>query len=167
MVKYVNFNKATTIQITVDVILNTVIESSKDLIEFREVEPKYQLTPKQLEAYRNFIKTIVNTIKKRDFKVIDEYQSGISYSYYIEFMPKFYDGIEPEIVFGVKFRLSDHYQSGNLPVTEESESCGESDTIFTSFVVEGVKHDDIVSTISDITQICNDLQTGDYTKLLK
>lgn len=167
MVKYAKSREPITIQVVLDLILGANIQASDELIEYRNTKSEYQLTPKQLETYRNFIKTVVTTIKKRDFIVVDEYQSAISYSYYIEFIPKFYDGIEPEIVFGVKFRLSDHYQSNETPITKETESRSENSIIFTSFVVDGVKYDNIVSVISEITQICNDLQAGDYTNLLK
>lgn len=171
MKKYIKSNKemrTAYFEIDIIAILNpTSIEATEDLIKYYpDMDSEYQLTKKQFQAYRDFIKTVVSAIKRRDFEVRDEYQSSISYSYYIEFVPKFFEGLEPDIIFNVKFRLSDHYEKLSNSVDDKSLNSRSSNSkIFKSFVVDGVEHQGIVDTLRAITDICNELQVGNYDVL--
>ncbi len=132
-------------------------------IEGRDLDYKYQLSPQQRTTYNDFINTICSILIHHGFKIVDQYQSNRSYSYYIQFVLKPYEGFEDMMLkLDVKFRLSDHQPNG-IKVSNESES---KSVIFKSFVVEGVEHKDIKQVILDIQQICNDLKVGDYSRLV-
>ena len=171
MKRYIKSNeKMQTAYFELDIIaiLNpTSVKATEELIEYYpDMDAKYQLTKEQFQAYRDFIKTAVSAIKRRDFEVHDEYQSPISYSYYIEFVPKFFEGLEPDIIFNVKFRLSNHYETLNNSVNDKSSNSDSLNSkIFKSFVVDGVVHQGIVDTLMAITNICNELQLGNYDAL--
>lgn len=180
MKKYIRSDNIVRVELDICAVLalsmtNTnVAAAKKDLIQQRDLPFEYQLTDKQFEAYKNFIRSAVSVIKKRGFYVDEEYQSNKSYSYYIRFTPTPYIGFEDKMLeLDVKFRLSDHYQQSDSIDTEgeESDDTASSDTsisgtIFQSFVVEGVTHDNIAATLLDIKTICEDLQVGDYSRLM-
>ena len=73
----------------------------------------------------------------------------------------------------VKFRLSEHFHDKLENIDDDStDSDNITDlttktqgVIFQSFVVEGVRHDDIAATLLHIRHICEDLKAGDYSKL--
>ena len=158
--------------IDIAAVLNSVPIQSSDEIEYRpNLSEDKQLTDEQFGAYKNFIRTILSVIVKRDFKIVDKYQSPESYSFYVEFEPKFFDGMTPEFVLGVKFRLSDHYQVKESNSTKDLDVKNKtsdkfSGTIFSDFVVDGVSQDGLMATIKTVTQICDDLMCGDYNNLI-
>lgn len=158
--------------IDITAVLSSAPIQSTEEVEYREnLSEDKQLTDEQFGAYKNFIRTILSVIVKRDFKIVDKYQSPESYSFYVEFEPKFFAGIIPDFMLGVKFRLSDHYQTKESNMTKDLDvktntSEEFSGTIFADFVVDGVSQDGLVSTIKTISNICDDLMCGDYNTLL-
>lgn len=150
------------------------------VLEPRKMKLEYQLTDAQYNAYKNFLRTAASIIASAGFEFVDEYQSSKSYSYYIQFTPKLYEGVtktdagDPipkkagtDIILDVKFRLSDHYE------TEEDES-SIGDTIgravtsgiaFKEFVVAGVTHESVNTALADIRNICEDVKVGDYSRV--
>ena len=164
-------NQNTKIELEIVAVLNintdySVAASKKPTVEYRELADSLQLLKKQLEEYRNFVRSIVSIIKNFGFDVVDEYQSSKSYSYYVQFTPEPYKGFEDEMLeLDVKFRISDHYQESSS-VTEGNPSSKNAGVIFKSFVVEGVNHSDIASAMLDVKHICQDLKIGNYSKLL-
>ena len=150
--------------------------SKKVNLQYRNLKSEWQLTSEQFEAWKNFINSVVAIITKFGFGIVDDYQSGESYSYYVQFTPQPYLGFEDEMLeLDVKFRLSDHYQDQRKEKSEHTASYidrkaiakeSKNSPIFTSFVVEGIKCDDIAATLLRIKNICQDLKVGDYSKLL-
>ena len=135
------------------------VNSSKDILKHRPNMPyEYQLSDKEFEVYKDFIHTAVNIIKKRDFEVIEEYQSNISYSYYIDFIPETYEDTDYKL--RVKFRLSNHTAPEVSRDIEDHKSS--TDHIFRSFIVNDVTCDSVKSTLKEIANICNHLQLGNF-----
>ena len=138
------------------------VNSSKDILKHRPDMPyEYQLSDEEFEVYKDFIRTAVSIIKKRDFEVIDEYQSNISYSYYIDFIPKTYEDTDYKL--RVKFRLSNHVAPEVSRDIEDHKSS--TDHIFRSFIVNDVTCDSVKSTLKEIADVCNHLQLGDFDVL--
>ena len=146
----------------IELVLNNNIDED---LEHRELSKEYQLTDEEFQAYSDFITTVIMVIKNRNFEIVEEYQSDKSYSYYIQFVPEFYDGIEVPIRFDVKFRLSDYKGNNKMYNVENKNKVGE--PIFTSFVVNGVEHKKFYDTLVNIINILNDLQAGDYKSLIQ
>ena len=146
----------------IELVLNDVLFGEG--LEHRELPVEYQLSKEQFARYEDFIVTVIGAIKSRGFTIIDEYQNSESYYYYIQFTPEFYDGTEPLIIYDVKFRLSEH------PMVNKSSDSKSPKTnrvpIFRSFVVNGVEHNSIISTMNEIVNILNDLHAGDYESLM-
>ena len=135
------------------------VNSSNDILKHGQHMPyEYQLFDKEFEIYKDFIRTAISIIKKRDFAVIEEYQSNISYSYYIDFIPKTYEDTDYKL--RVKFRLSNHVAPEVSRDIEDHRSS--SDHIFKSFIVNDVTCDSVKSTLKEIADICNHLQLGDF-----
>ena len=138
------------------------VNSSEDILKHRHNMPyEYQLSDKEFEVYKDFIRTAVSIIKKRDFEVIEEYQSNISYSYYIDFIPKTYEDTDYKL--RVKFRLSNHTTPEIDRDIEELKSS--TNRIFKSFIVNDVTCSSVKSTLKEIADICNHLQLGDFDVL--
>ena len=151
-------------EIEIVAIMNTTadVNSSEDILKRKSNMPyEYQLSDKEFEVYKDFIRTAVSIIKKRDFEVVEEYQSNISYSYYIDFIPKTYEDADYKL--RVRFRLSNHTTP---EVSRDVEDLKPStDHIFRSFIVNDVTCDSVKSTLKEITDICNHLQLGDFDAL--
>ena len=146
-------------------------------LKYRDLPLEYQLSKKELSVYHNWLRSMASIIVSYGFKTVDEYQSDVSYSYYIQFSPQadltdenpnrtVLMQKDTDILLDVKLRLSNHYQEGGPAVADSIERSQSSGKIFSEFVVEGIKHDDINSAIKDLQNICKDLQQGDYTRLL-
>lgn len=132
-------------------------------IEWRNLRSELQLTDKQLTAYRDFINSAVSFIEKVGFRIVDEYQSDFSYSYYIEFEPITYEGIDnPLAGINVKFRISDHIPPKYVQHSRISEKS--SGVIFKSFIVDGVTHTSLIEALKAIKNLCLDIKAGDYSK---
>jgi len=164
---------------TIGEVVPTAIAAAKHDIdlEYRDLPLEYQLTKKELSVYHNWLRSMASIIASYGFDIVDEYQSPISYSYYIQFSPQADltdespDRVvlmqkDTDILLDVKLRLSNHYQEGGPAIADSIERSQSSGKIFSEFVVEGVKHDDINATISDLQEICKDLHHGDYTRLI-
>ena len=161
-----------------EVVAMPVAAAKHDIdLKYRDLPLEYQLTKKELSVYHNWLRSMASIIVSYGFEIVDEYQSPISYSYYIQFSPqadltdKSSDSIvlmqkDTDILLDVKLRLSNHYQEGGPSVGDSIERSQSSGKIFSEFVVEGIKHDDINAAIRDLQEICKDLQRGDYTRLL-
>lgn len=164
-------------------IVATPIAAAKHNIEleYRDLlKAEWQLTAAELSTYRSFLISMVSIIESYGFEIVDEYQSDESYSYYVQFTPTLYPGVldNPEIripkkqnsdmLLDVKFRLSNHYEDGEGPLSVDSLGRSSSKGyMFKEFVVEGVKHESINSAIVDLQDICQELQLGNYARLYK
>lgn len=146
-------------------------------LEYRELPLEWQLSSKVFSIYKNWLCSMASIIASYGFDIVDEYQSDVSYSYYIQFSPRADLTDEnpdrvvlmqdnTDILLDVKLRLSNHYQDPDEPVGARIERGSGTQRIFSEFVVEGVKHDDLNSAIKDLQDICKDLQQGDYSRLL-
>ena len=149
-------------------------------LEPRNMKEAYQLTDAQYSLYANFIRTAVSIVVGAGFDIVDEYQSPDSLSYYVQFTPTFYDGIlendvnseiprkaGTDFVLDVKFRLSDHYVTGEPRIVDtlgRSKSYG---IAFKEFVIAGVTHESINTAIRDIRDVCQDLKAGDYSRVIQ
>ena len=136
------------------------VNSSNDILKHGNPYD-YQLFDKEFEIYKDFIRTAVSIIKKWDFEVIEEYQSNISYSYYIDFIPKTYEDTDYKL--RVKFRLSNHTTPEIDRDIEELKSSA--NRIFESFIVNDVTCSSVKSTLKEIADVCNHLQLGDFDAL--
>lgn len=150
-------------------ILNTDLIQDEEIsadtkIEWRDLKNDYQLTSDQLIAYNNVINVIVEHIKRIGFDIVDEYQSDLSYSYYIQFMPITYEGFEDKSLgLDVKFRISDHALPEKFEsIRNSNKSAG---VMFKSFVIAGITHDSIQSAVAHVKKVCEDLKVGDYSEL--
>lgn len=164
--------KPTKLTLEIVAVLNTASDSPEVAAavdvdaEYRDLDFEYQLSNEQLSRYRDFVRSCLSIVKNFGFEIVDKYQSDISYSYYFQFQPNQYAGFEDSnLELDVKFRLSDHYQLSESSPDSDASTKREG-VIFRSFVVEGVAHDDILSTLKAIKEICQDLKVGDYSKLL-
>ena len=146
-------------------------------LEYRDLPLEYQLSSKELSTYHNWLRSMTSIIVSYGFEIVDEYQSDESYSYYVQFTPvaDLTDDIpdrvllfQPgtDILLDVKLRLSNHYQEGGPQLADSVERSTSSGKIFSEFVVEGIKHEDINSAIKDLQGICKDLTQGDYSRLI-
>lgn len=138
------------------------VNSSNDILKHKHDMPyEYQLFDKEFEVYKDFIRTAVSIIKKQDFEVVEEYQSNVSYSYYIDFIPKTYEDVDYKL--RVKFRLSNHTTPEVGRDIEELKSS--TNRIFRSFIVNDVTCDSVKSTLKEIADVCNHLQLEDFDAL--
>lgn len=148
-------------------------------LEPRNMKEAYQLTDEEYSIYLNFLRTVASIIVNSGFEITDEYQSPDSLSYYIQFTPTFYDGIlendvdksiprrsGTDFVLDVKFRLSDHYVTGEPNIADSLGRTKSHGVAFKEFVVAGFKHDTINTVINDVKQICEDLKVGDYSRVI-
>jgi len=146
-------------------------------LEYRDLPIEWQLSDKVRSVYRNWIQSMASIIASYGFEIVDEYQSSESYSYYIQFSPvaDLADDIsdrvvllqkDSDVLLDVKLRLSNHYLPAGGKVSNSIERSRSTGKIFSEFVVEGVKHEDINMAIKDLQGICKDLTLGDYSRLL-
>lgn len=151
------------LELNIDAILYTESERASSATVNLRPRTSEQFSLEELEAYSNFIRTIISIIRSSGFDIVNQYQSNRRYSYYVELISRPYEGFGDLVIRPtVKFGLSDHQPNG-IKVSNESES---KSVIFKSFVVEGVEHKNIKQVILDIQQICNDLKVGDYSRLM-
>lgn len=155
-----------------------VVATKHDIeLEYRDLPIEWQLSDKVRSVYRNWIKSMASIIASYGFEIVDEYQSSVSYSYYIQFSPiaDLTDDIpdrvvllqkDSDVLLDVKLRLSNHYLPEDEKVADSIERSRSKGKIFSEFVVEGVKHEDINAAIKDLQDICKDLTLGDYSRLL-
>ena len=170
--KYYIKSKNSTDRVEIEIIAvlsdnaNSYVGSAHNIdLEYRDLPIEYQLSRKQFSAYVNFIKSVVSVIDKLGFDISDEYQSKKSYSYYVQFTPTPYIGFEDQLLeLDVKFRLSNHYQTFDN-ISDDLTKPKTEGTIFSEFVVEGIKQDDIAATLLNIKNICVQLKQGDYSGL--
>ena len=155
----------------------TVVATKHDIkLEYRDLPIEWQLSDKVRSVYQNWIKSMASIIASYGFEIVDEYQSAESYSYYIQFSPiaDLTDDIPDRVVLlqkdsdmllDVKLRLSNHYLPDGAKVADSIERSRSTGKIFSEFVVEGVKYEDINAAIKDLQEICKDLTLGDYSRL--
>lgn len=184
-------NNPTHLELEIIIVVDISVSDSSSLpvvaakhnveLEYRDLlKAEWQLTPAELATYRSFLISMTSIIESYGFEIVDEYQSNESYSYYIQFTPALYPGVldNPEIkipkkqnsdvLLDVKFRLSNHYEDGEAPLTVDSLARSSSKGyMFKEFVVQGVKHDSINSAIVDLQEICQELCLGNYSRLYK
>lgn len=153
------------IGLTVEVIDTEMISATRRIaLKSRSnLKDEWQLTSQQINDLNSFLTTVVGIIESRGFDVIDDYQSPMSYSYYIQFRPR-NQYTDETFRLDVKFRLSDHKLSDAIQVSRNSEA-DTKQVIFRSYVVEGVKQKSITDVIHTINDICNHLAVGDYSIL--
>lgn len=146
-------------------------------LEYRDLPLDWQLSDKVKSVYQNWLRSMASIIASYGFEIVDEYQSPESYSYYIQFSPvaDLTDDIPDRVVLlqkdsdmllDVKLRLSNHYLPDGAKVADSIERSRSTGKIFSEFVVEGIKHEDINSAIKDLQGICKDLTQGDYSRLI-
>ena len=155
-----------------------VVATKHDIkLEYRDLPIEWQLSDKVRSVYQNWIKSMASIIASYGFEIVDEYQSAESYSYYIQFSPiaDLTDDIPDRVVLlqkdsdmllDVKLRLSNHYLPDGAKVADSIERSRSTGKIFSEFLVEGVKYEDINAAIKDLQEICKDLTLGDYSRLL-
>jgi len=180
-------NKPQQFELEIVVVMEGIVQSEIAASEHpikleprNELKVEYQLSPKELAAYRNFLSTVASIIENQGFIFVEEYQSTESYSYYIQFTPVLYDGIldndtdhliprksNSDVVLDVKFRLSNH-RLPTGPIAQDSNSRNSaSGRIITEFVVGNLTHSTLSATIKDVQEICADLKCGIYDRLLE
>lgn len=110
------------------------------------------------QDWADFVDSIISIIRGHNFSIIDEHQSSISCSYYIQFYPVTEDGTTLDLI-KIIFRLSDHRQ-------KSSEEHSRSNTaILKSFVVNGKEYPTMTSVVFATMKICDGLQQGDYNDI--
>lgn len=161
-----------------EVVSMPVVAARHDIsIEYRDLPLDWQLSDKVKSVYQNWLRSMASIIASYGFEIVDEYQSPESYSYYIQFSPvaDLTDDIPDRVVLlqkdsdmllDVKLRLSNHYLPDGAKVADSIERSRSTGKIFSEFVVEGVKYEDINAAIKDLQEICKDLTLGDYSRLL-
>lgn len=130
-------------------------------LEWRDNLPAdYQLTNAQYNGWYDFLNSAVSFITTVGFEITDQYQSKQSYSYYVEFKPTFYEGMEPDNadVLVVKFRLSNH--NPVMKINEDNTSTISPNRVFRSYVVDGITHDHLMSALKAIKHACLDIKSG-------
>ena len=117
-----------------------------------------------LEIYQDAINTVYGVISSHEFKIVSEFQSVGSYSYYITFLadrPQS-DGEDdvPPVPIAFKFRISNHELRGgrdNIGVK----------AVFKTFRLGGELYPDPVSLCDGVDRACDAIKAGDFSKLME
>lgn len=151
-----------------DDLFSVAASVSSDKLHWRDLPAEYQLTTQQFETYRNLISSIVSAIRAYGFDIVDEYQSNLSYSYYIQFTPTPYKGFEDEMLeLDVKFRISNYEESKKITKNITKTTSTGKPVTFKSIIVSGFEHANIAEALLDIKHICQDLKCGDYSAFIE
>lgn len=124
----------------------------------KSVKKKYLMEEQALANYQAVIDTVYNAIISNGMKVIKEYQSNKSYSYYIVFKtPSFLD--KDPINVMIEFRISNHgdIYKGNLRNSDNYEELQ-----IVDFVLGSKKYPGGYSLCEAIRRICRELAKGNY-----
>ena len=132
--------------------------AATDIIEFRpNISKKHQLTEDQLTAYDDCIKSILSVITSNKFHIIDKYQSGKSYSYYVVFYPVEDSGKELDEV-ELEFRIANHPGKG----LSDDEPVVTSTRIIKSFKLGSKRYPSTYEIVKAVSGICTELKLGNY-----
>lgn len=119
----------------------------------------------QLLSYNDLIADVRGSLLSYGFVIDKEYQSNLSYAYYIEFFPTDEnDEILPHVV-RVKIRIGDHSNLGMDSTSTEISPPGKA--VLRSFELGGARYPNEVALLNAIWGICDGLQQGDYSVLDK
>lgn len=160
MIRYINSTVSENDVIYIDYVLTDEKDYIRsDVRDPLSIKEKYRLSTEEINDWICFVDSVVSMIRDYDFDIVDEHQSGKSYSYYISFYPTSEDGRRFSKEIKVVFRLSDH--------RNEQEHTKSSKTIFKNFEVNGEKYPSTYSVMMAVDRICESLQNGDYAVLDK
>ena len=131
-------------------------EIAADRIHHPSIRRQFKMTDSQLNAYEDFIDTVVSILESSGFTILDEYQSKKSYAYYITFEV-------PELLesWTIRFRIANHNQR-----TTETARGNNRPTIFRKITIgAGKEFASYMEAIRGIQYICNGLKTHDFDVL--
>lgn len=136
------------------------VAASTAYIQDRSIKRKLKLTKQQIEELNELVDKTLMLISSFDFKLIANYQSKRSFSYYIKFVPTDRNGDEWEYPSRIQFEIRDHISNSHME--NGDASIGVKTFVFhvggrTSFNTRGV--------LDSIKDTCYRLQNGDYSSL--
>lgn len=123
------------------------------------ISKEYLLTDEQLQILNDIVDTTITNILYYNFKIVSEYQSKKSYSYYIRFKPVDKNN-EPLPDFKIVFKLANH------PIKGRNTKQPERSTFIKSFIVNDEVYTNPIEFISKIQKVCESISEGDYSVLL-
>ena len=136
------------------------IAAGKYINRVENISKQFQLDDDQIQAYDDFISSIVTVLNGAGFEIIAGYQSDVSYSYYIAFYPTDTNGNRLD-AFEIEFRISDHINRG----LSESSVTTSKNRIFKSFIIGGERYPSTASIMIAVAEICVKLKSGNYDVL--
>lgn len=86
------------------------IASDISLNEPISIQDKYRLSISDFNAWCDFVDSVASVVRSYDFKIVQEYQSKKSYSYYIHFYPVSNDGARFKDDLKMILKLFSDYQ---------------------------------------------------------
>ncbi len=137
--------------------INPSLPQDMAAVELHHPSSRFKLTDEELLIYSDFVESMISPIYAHGFKIVKDYQSNKSYSYYIDFYPVDKKGNLLDKVH-IIFRLSEH--------VDKSKFHSSSRIFIKSFVINDISYDKMLPFQDRINYICDRLAEGDYDELI-
>lgn len=121
----------------------------------------YQLLEEQIKELNHLIHRVIETLVQHDFDIVKHYQSSLSYTYYVRFIPTDLLGRKPKNKFQIQFEIRDHIVNSH-----PTEGQLGNRLFVRAFYVGDKTCFDTTGTFEEIRHICDRVKRKDYSDFI-